>query len=119
GFKRILIGPSDKVSIEVRNDLNPYLARIIIADEWDGDPEEAKKLLENVQNAWPTGNKVKFLLTCGGFIQFNWPEELSRNEIGDAINPTKESVEVLINEAEKYVKFVLSGGVEGKIKTTY
>lgn len=61
----------------MREKPNPFLSRIIIAGEWDGNPSKAKALLEDVYVKWPKGRKVEFLMTCGGFIQFDWPKRIS------------------------------------------
>ncbi len=106
----------EKWNIEIREDPNPFLARIIIAKEWKGDPKEAKTLLENVLNKWPRGKKVKFIITCGGFLKFDWPKFISRQEVGDNLNPNGKVVDMLIKEAEKSVKEVLSEGLDKKLK---
>jgi len=57
----------------VKEDPNPFIARIIIAGEWQGEPVEAKRLLEEVFHKCPKGKRAPFLITCGGFLQFSWP----------------------------------------------
>lgn len=96
------------MEIEVREELNPSIARVIITSEWNGNPIEARQLLENICEKWPKGRKVKVLITCGGFIQFDWPESISRNEIGDNKNPNDEAVNKLVEKAEECVKSVLN-----------
>ncbi|RLF63626.1 MAG: hypothetical protein DRN33_03755 [Thermoplasmata archaeon] len=115
-FEDILRGSFKSREINIRKDRHPFLARVILSREWDGNPEEAKKLLEGICKKWPKGEMVKFVITCGGFIQFDWPESLSRREIGDNINPNKECVDVLVREAKKYVKFILSDGLNEKLR---
>ena len=103
----------------MREDLNPFLARIIIADknEWAGNVDDARKLLEDICQKWPKGKKVKFIITCGGFIQFGWPKSISRSGVGDNKYPKKKSVDVLVKEAEKCVKkLVLDYGLDEKLK---
>lgn len=115
-FESILKRTSKSWEIGVREDLNPFLARIIIADEWNGGPEEAKRLLKDICKKWPKGKEVKFLITCGGFIQFDWPKSISRRDIGDNKYPNNEAVEALVKEAEKCAKLVLSGGVDKELR---
>ncbi|MEM3365394.1 MAG: hypothetical protein QXM93_03120, partial [Candidatus Methanomethyliaceae archaeon] len=67
-FKTILRGNSLDWKIRVIEDPSPICARIIIADQWNGDGEDARKVLEKVLKNFPKGKKVKFLITCGGFI---------------------------------------------------
>lgn len=102
--------------IEVREDSEPFLARIIIADDWDGRPENARRLFEEIFDKWPKGRRVKFIITCGGFIQFDWPEFISRKDIGDNKNPDGKVVGVLVREAEKCARSVLTEGLRSKLR---
>jgi hypothetical protein len=102
--------------IEIKKDENPFLARIIIAEKWNGNVTVAKKLLEKIYIKWPKCKRVKFVMTCGGFIQFDWPESISRSDIGDNKDPYKDSVNVLVKEAEKCVRFLLSDGLDKKLR---
>jgi hypothetical protein len=107
-FENILKGTSGRWEIEVRKEQNPSIARVIIAGEWEGNPIKARQLLEDICNKWPKGRKVKFLITCGGSVQFDWPKSISRNDIGDNKNPNQEVVKNLIAKAEEYVNSVLN-----------
>ncbi len=100
--------------IEIREDSDSFLARIIIAGEWEGNLEKAKELFERVYETWPSSHKVKFLITCGGYVQFDWPSSISREDIGDNINPRKEIVDLLVKEAEKCAQYVLDDSVAEK-----
>ena len=115
-FESFLKDRHDSWKIEIKADPDPFLARIIIAGEWSGDPKDAKRLLEDVCKKWPKGEKVKFLITCGGFIQFNWPKSISRRDIGDNLYPNNKVVDILVREAEKCVRFVLSEGLDEKLR---
>jgi hypothetical protein len=116
-FKRMIEGQNEPWEIEIKKDENPFIARAIIADKWNGKPECAKKLLEEVCDKWPEGVKVNFLMTCGGFIQFNWPDNVSKKDIGDPKDPNPEAVNTLVREAEKYVKEkVLTEDLRNKLK---
>ena len=114
-FRRFLRGESRIWKTEIKEEKNPVLARAIISGRWDGKPEEAKGLLEDIYEKWPRGKRVKFLLTCGGFIQFNWLKEISRWTIGNNKHPNNKAVKTLTKEAEKYAKFVLSDGLDDKM----
>lgn len=83
----------------------------MIAGEWSGNPEEANRLLRGVCEKWPKGKKAKFLITCGGFVEFDWPKSISRNYIGDNLRPGDRVLEGLIKEATRSVRYVLSNGV--------
>lgn len=116
-FKNVLEGKRAKCDeIEIRKDPNPYIARIIITKDWEGDPEDAKNILEDVFNKWPKGEKVKFLMTCGGFIQFKWPKSISYADIKDNKSPKIESVEALVRDAEECAKALLTNGLGEKLK---
>jgi len=115
-FRKFLKKAHEKREIEVKEEPNPLLMRIIIAAEWDGNPSEAKALLEEILVRWPSGRKVKFLLTCGGFIQFRWPPSISRMDIGDNKNPNGEAINALVAEAENLAKSVLDESLRKKLR---
>ena len=115
-FRKMIELGSKYWRIQVKEDPNPFLARIIIADDWRGEPEEAKKLLENIYQKWPKSKKVKFVITCGGFIQFEWPRSVSKETIGDPKNPNDRAVNILIAEAEKSAKSVLTEDLCNKLR---
>lgn len=95
------------MKIEVKTQPNPSIARVIIADEWKGDPIKAKQLLEDIYKKWPKGKKVKFLITCGGFLQFDWPKSITQDDIGDNKNPNKGALKRLAAKAKECAKSVL------------
>ena len=114
-FKKFMRGEYKKGSIEIKEDPNPSIARIIITKNWKGDQEDAKKVLENVYGSWPKGKKVKFLMTCGGFIQFEWPKKVSYEDIGDNKKPKAEAVNALVEEGEKCAREVISNGLGDRL----
>lgn len=82
--------------------------------EWES--RRSQKLLEDICGVWPKSKKVKFAITCGGFIQFDWPESLSREDIGDNKNPNSKAVDILVEEAGKCARRVLSNGLDEKLR---
>jgi len=48
-----------------------------------------------------------YVQTCGGMVQFDWPDGLSRDDIGDNRNPRGEAIKALIGLAEKCARLVL------------
>lgn len=116
-FRKMLEKRCEFWKIEVREDPEPFLARIIIANEWEGEPEDAKRLLEEIHKKWPKDKKVKFIITCGGFLQFYWPKSVSKKDIGDNKNPNPEVINVLVEEAKKCVESVLTKDLRNKLKT--
>ncbi|OFV68580.1 MAG: hypothetical protein SCAL_000256 [Candidatus Syntrophoarchaeum caldarius] len=115
-FQKMIELGSKYWKIQVKEDPNPFLARIIIADDWRGEPEEAKKLLENIYQKWPKGKKVKFIITCGGFIQFEWPRSVSKETIGDSKNPNNRVVNILVAKAKESIKSVLTENLRNKLQ---
>lgn len=115
-FENILKGASESWEIEVIEEQNPSIARVIIAGEWEGNPIEAKQLLEDICEKWPKGRKVEFLITCGGFIQFDWLAGIFRTDIGDNKNPNEDAVNKLVEEAKKCAKSVLCDSLVGKLR---
>ena len=118
-FKTLMKGEASGWAVEVREDANSYIGRIILAvrRDWEGSLEEAKSVLEAVYKHWPKDKKVKFLMTCGGFVQFQWPKNLTMKDIGDNKNPDDEAVETLVKEAEKCARKLLDGGLREKLRT--
>jgi hypothetical protein len=115
-FSRFLRKASESWEIEVRDEPNPFLSRIIIAGEWDGDSNKARALLKDVCAKWPKDKKAKFLMTCGGFVQFDWPKSVSRVDVGDNKNPNEGAVNALVAEAENCARFVLREGLSAELR---
>jgi len=115
-FRKMVELGSKYWKVQVKEDPNSFLARIIIASDWKGEPEEVKKLLEDIYQKWPKGKKVKFVITCGGFIQFEWPRSVSKETIGDSKNPNDRAVNILVAEAEKSAKSVLTENLCNKLR---
>jgi len=116
-FKSIVEDNSQDWSIEIRQDTKPDISRIIIAGDWRGEPKKVSKLLHTVANFWPKDIKTKFLITCGGFLQFNWPEEVTTIAIGDTFNTSQSALERLIEEAENNINSVLDPGLISKLSS--
>ncbi len=112
-FKKMI---EQQNQIPFRMDPESFLARIIIAGNWKNKPEYAKRLLEKIYESWPKGTKTKFIITCGGFINFNWPREISKKEIGDSKNPNEEVVNYLIKKAEEIIKAILTPELWSKLE---
>ena len=117
-FEALMRNDSDlwKIEVKGKEEPDPFFSRIIIADEWDGNPSKARSLLEEICGKWPNDKKVKFLITCGGFVKFGWPKLISRTDIGDNKYPSEEVVNALVAEAENCAKFVLGEGLGDKLR---
>ena len=77
-FRRLVDAQPRQLRFTVRADQDAAIARLIIREEWPGYPDEARALLESLVDAWPPGPRVKFLVTCGGFVQFPLSEDVPR-----------------------------------------
>ena len=107
-FKAILEGKEPWWKIRVRKEQNPWIARIIIhSPDWYGYPETAKQILTEICRRWPKDIRVKFIITGGGFLQFNWPNNIGKKEIGDNLNPNPTSFGALLKGAERCVRTVI------------
>lgn len=74
-----------------------------------------RKILGTISKIWPKSTKVKFILTCGAFLRFKWPESIKKEDIGDNKNPNKKIVDILVAEAEKYIRYVLKDGIREQL----
>ena len=115
-FAKLMQSETGVWKIKVREDSEPFLARVIVAGKWDGKIGEAKRVLECVYENWPKGKKVKFLVTCGGFVQFDWPESVTRPEIGDNKNPNRKALSSLVGEAERCARSVIDDDLREKLR---
>lgn len=81
-FRKLIDGGVSPQRIRVRADQGAVIARLIISREWPGQPHEARALLETLAEEWPAHEKVDFLVTCGGFVQFPLCEAVSLKKLG-------------------------------------
>lgn len=114
-FERCIRGIQGEVGDTFVRDDSSSIGRIIIKENWDGKPEGARSLLENVYVKWPKDRKVNVIITCGGFIQFKWPVGLGWDEIGDNKNPNKDVIAFLVSEAEKNARYVLRDSLNNRL----
>jgi len=101
--------------IEVKEDLDPSLARIVIAGEWNGDVNTSKKLLQEICDKWPKGKRVDCLITCGAFLNFDWPQSLTHVHVGDNKNPNKAALNLLNSAAEKQCNLLIDEELRMKL----
>jgi len=109
------------LNMEIINEPNSQISRIIIKNAWQGNPDKARYVLENVCDKWPYDTKTLFLQTPGAFIQFKWPGNLTRKIIGDNKNPNPDAVAILMKCGEKVVRETLPISLQKKLslKTNY
>jgi hypothetical protein len=60
--------------IKMRPEASAVIARVIISGKWCPTVLHASCLLSKIAKRWPSGRRVKFLMTCGGFVNFLWPD---------------------------------------------
>jgi hypothetical protein len=104
-----------EINISIREDTNPFFARIIIAEDWKGDINESKEILSKICDLWQSEKKVNFLVTPGGFLQFDWPD-LNRCDIGNNKDPDLDALNLLFEEAKKCINDFLTPDIKKKLK---
>jgi len=85
-------------TLEFRPEEDASVARVIIAGNWIGDVKDVRSLLIDICRQWPPGCKVRYLITCGGFLQFSWPFAPVMGRTG---RPALTSPNTLISVAQK------------------
>jgi len=98
----------------LKNGDNPSFARIIIVHlRWERDFSTAQSILTKICENWPEGNRVQFILTSSGFIDFEWAE--SDIEILDNWYPDSNYVMKLQSIAEKQCKLLINDELRAKL----
>jgi hypothetical protein len=104
------------MKVELIQDVNPFLGRAILTHYWNGEPQKAKKVLTEICQKWPKGIRTKFLITCGGFIQLDLPENIKRTDVPDATDPPEEIVKDLMNRADKFVRGFFDDNLQDSLR---
>ncbi len=112
-FEKVLMNGMPKWDISTLFDPQPWVARIIIDGVWSKDPEDSIKLLNDICDIWGNDNEIKdirthFLMTCGGFLGFEWPNQVTRDLIGNFWNPNPNALSTLFVAAEVALQKVLT-----------
>jgi len=115
-FKRVLKRKSSTWKIDIKEESNPFFARIIIAEKWNGSKDDVNNLIEKICEIWPRGQKVKFIITCGGFIQFPLPKSILSQNIKEIENNYTNLIKDIVSKAEKVVKIVLTEDLIKKLR---
>jgi hypothetical protein len=101
-FKILLERKKNELEIQVKEDPKPFLARIVIAGDWKGEIDSSKEILLKVGNRWPKEKKVNCLVTCGAFLNFEWPQSITN--VGNNIYPDENTLNLLSSIAIKQCK---------------
>ena len=112
-FERALMNGMPKWEINPVFDPEPWVARLVIDGVWSKKSEDAVELLHEICDIWGGNNenkniRTRFLMTCGGFLEFEWPSHVTRNFIGDCWNPAPGALSTLFNAAELALRKVLT-----------
>jgi len=99
-FKDYITECQKHTAIEVLADPNPKFARLIVAGSWEGDPKQAKTLMEDIIQRWPATDRVAFFVTPGAFLRFLWPEHFPAPE--DNLHPPEKTLALLQDAAQKF-----------------
>jgi len=113
-FKILMEGIKPKSDIEVKEDPNPSLARIVIAGDWEGDINTSKNILHKICDKWPHEKKVNCLITCGAFLNFDWPESIT--DVGNNKYPNEKFLEFLTSVAIKHCELLVDEELRKKLK---
>jgi len=97
-----------------KNGEDPAFARIIIVDpQWERDFSTAQEVLTGISEKWPTGNRVHFIVTSSGFVDFDWEEPDTK--ILDNWNPDSNFIDKLRLVAEKRCKSLINDELRDKL----
>ena len=112
-FEKVLMTGMPKWEINTVFDPDPWVSRIIIDGAWSKNSEDAAKILNEICDTWGNEGEIenvrtRFLMTCGGFLDFEWPNHITRNFIGDPWNPTSGALSALFGAAEVALRKVLT-----------
>jgi len=94
----------------------PFWGRVIVCGPWYGGVPQARHVLNAVCDRWPGGQRTTILVTCGGFVSFKWPSSITRNDIGDILNPDPDAVAALFKKADRVVDDLLTDSLRSKLK---
>lgn len=112
-FEKTLMNGMSKWEINPIYDEEPWIARIVIDGVWSRKSKDAVKLLNEIYDVWDGDNEIRnfrthFLMTCGGFLEFEWPDHVTRNLVGDFWSPTSGALSALFSAAETTLRKVLT-----------
>jgi len=99
---------SDRVNFrtEIReNGSNCWVARLILNQKnYSFSPQIAAQIISNIVSHWPNQYQVDTFLTFGGFIQFNWPNNITKQNIGNPIYPRTSVLNLLLGNVDCIIR---------------
>ena len=111
-FRDILGKHVSRYKIEMREDPDPVLARLIMVGKWKGKFENSREVLEEIYKKWPKNKRVKFMITCGGFLELKSFQTIVKEDIGCVREPKTHVVQQLVEEAIEYVKLLIDNRIK-------
>ncbi len=106
----------DAFEIDVQADADASIARVFFEGEWQGDPEEARALLNAVCKALASRNRLDFLILSGGFLCLPWPDSVKRWSVEDPVNPPVKIVDQLLAYGEANFMSLLEGATGRRLR---
>lgn len=113
---RFTVGRQDTFEIDVQADTGASIARVFFEGEWQGDPEEARALLNAVCKARASRDRLDFLILSGGFLCLPWPDSVKRWSVEDPVSPPAEIVDQLLAYGEANFKRLLEGATGRRLR---
>ena len=114
-FLKSMLNLGTKNKAKINTKTKSEIARIIIAKNWDGSPRDCKKLMTDLCKSWPSDRKVKYIITPGGFLQFDWPKTVTENNVKNNKNPPKKVLDDLFQEGEKFARKIIDRNLREKL----
>ncbi len=112
-FRMLMDEKKPLSEIEIIEDINPSLARIVIAGDWGGELDTSKNILHKICDKWPQNKKVDCLITCGAFLTFDWLHSVT--DVGNNKNPSKEVLDLLTALAIKHCELLLDDDLRKRL----
>lgn len=99
-------------TLKFKSEEDGSTARVVIVGGWTGDVNCAHNLLLDICRQWPSGYKVKYLVTCGGFMRFSWPPvpAMKRRHYFEP-----DYVNILVTTAQRCCDSLLDDGLLAKL----
>jgi hypothetical protein len=93
----------------------PFWGRLIVRGPWYGGALQAQRLLNAVCDQWPSELKTRVLVASGGFVSFEWPSNVTRDDVGDNRYPNPQAVDALFSKADAAVASMLSADLRSRL----
>ena len=92
----------------------PKVTRIILSGEFNGNIKKARNILIKLANKWPKNTKTRYLITCGGFINFKWPDLIDNSM--DIRKIPQKTLKQFYSKAQNECDILLDSKLRQKLK---